>query len=55
MERKKGADERTRTADLQPHYESALIRLWVFLTVSKTAYLSHVLLANVADCSPLFA
>jgi hypothetical protein len=38
-----------------PHYEPALIRLWVFLTVPKTAYLSHVLLANVADCSPLFA
>src|SRR3712207_4310141 len=49
------ADERTRTADLQPHYECALIHSWVFVTVPRTAYLSHLCPLRVSLCSPSFA
>src|SRR5215217_9553719 len=47
------------TSGLEPltssHYECALIRSWVFLTVPKTAYLSHLCLFRVSLCSPSFA
>jgi hypothetical protein len=38
-----------------PHYECALIHSWVFLTVPKAAYLSHLCLLRVSLCSPSFA
>jgi len=47
------------TSGLEPltssHYECALIRSWVFLSVPKTAYLSHLCLFRVSLCSPSFA